>query len=33
MILEIKLNPCTCDALHIEDGSKRNAEIYHLKIR
>lgn len=32
-ILEIKLNLCMCDAFHIADGSERNAEIYHLKIR
>lgn len=33
MILEIKLNSRMCDACHIADGSKRNVEIYHLKIR
>lgn len=33
MILEIKLNLCTCDVFHTADGSKRDAEIDYLKIR
>lgn len=33
MILEIKLNSSMCSAFHMADASKRNARIYHLKIR
>lgn len=33
MILEIKLNLCVCDTFHTADGSERNTEIHHLKMR